>query len=216
MKHVIAYEGKVSSCLGLLLEEYAPLFVPWANHRVDVEGTYMRAPYWPSNFVEWVRELGKSKGKNEVFAVLVRTGTGKKASYQYVGHMGIHNISWPQGSGTTGSIIGVRSAQGRGVGTEAKLLLLYHAFKVLGLRKVISNVKGFNAQSAGHLIKCGYQFVGRYRRHIPHGGTFVDDVLFEVFPEDWEPIWDAYQKTGTLPRLTSEQRELLQKEIGTL
>jgi RimJ/RimL family protein N-acetyltransferase len=214
MKHVIAYEGKVTACLGLLQEEYGSLFVPWANRRVDVEGTLIRPPYSLSNFIEWIHELDKNKGRNEVFAVLLRTSASKKPSYRYIGHTGIHNIQWPQGFGTTGSIIGVKSAQGRGVGTEAKLLLLYHAFKVLGLRKIISNVKGWNAQSAGHLIKCGYKLVGRYRKHVPHNGTFVDDILFEVFPEDWEPIWDAYRKTKSLPRLTDEQRAFLQKEIG--
>lgn len=211
MKHIIVYEGKNGVSLGLLQEEYAPLFVPWANCRVDVEGTYIRGPYWPENFVEWVRTLQKKKGEDEVFAVLLKTGITRRPSYQYVGHTGIHRIQWPAGHGTTGSIIGQRSAQGRGVGTEAKLLLLYHAFRVLNLRKVLSGVKSFNARSAGHLLKCGYSIVGRYRKHIPHNGTFVDDILFEVFPEDWEPIWARYQKTGELPRLTDEQRQSLKK-----
>ncbi|MDD2657240.1 MAG: GNAT family protein [Candidatus Pacebacteria bacterium] len=212
MKHIIAYEGLAAMSLGLLQEAYGPLFVPWANRRIDVEGTHIRPPYWPNDFVEWLNALRKDKGRNEVFAILLKTKAGKTSSYRYVGQTGIHDIQWPQGVGTTGSIIGVKSAQGMGVGTEAKFWLLHHSFNVLGLRKVISHVKGFNLQSAAHLIKCGYKFVGKYRRHIPHDGKFVDDVLFEVFPEDWEPIWNLYKKTRIVPKLTKAQQKLL-KEV---
>jgi RimJ/RimL family protein N-acetyltransferase len=213
MQHIIVFKGLVGTSLGLLQEEYAAEFVPWANHRIDIEGTHVRPPYWPSNFVEWVRDLAKSKGIKEVFAILVPIKVDGQTAYRYVGHTGLHDVQWPQGFASTGSVIGAKDAQGRGVGTEAKLLLLYHAFKVVGLRKVVSSVKSFNVQSAAHLIKCGYKFVGLYRHHFPHDGKFVDSLLFEVFPEDWEPIWKAYQETKTLPKLTDEQKNFLKKEL---
>jgi len=215
MKHIIAYEGKVKTALGLMQEEYISLFLPWANRRVGIEGTNLRPPYAMSNGVEWVRKLEKDKGKHEVFAVLVRTTGAEQEPYQYVGHMGMHNIQWPNGCATTGSVIGADDARGRGVGTEAKLLLLYHSFMVVGLRKIISTVKAFNSQSAGHLIKCGYHFAGRYRQHFFHEGRFVDELHFEIFKEDWEPVWDRYQETGILPKLTDEQRALISKETSS-
>jgi len=46
-----------------------------------------------------------------------------------------------------------------GIGTEAMLLLLYHAFMILGLRKVTATVKVFNAPSMGHSIKSGYKLI---------------------------------------------------------
>jgi RimJ/RimL family protein N-acetyltransferase len=209
MKHDLAYEGKVQVALGRMKEEYVPLFVPWVNWRIGVEGTLLRPPYSLESGIEFVRGLEKSKGVDEAFAVLVRTNGRKKRTYRYVGHMGIHGIKWPDGFGSTGSVIGDRSAQGRGVGTEAKLLLMYHAFMILGLRKLTSSVKIFNLQSAGHLIKCGYKSCGRFRRHHLHEGAHIDELLFEAFREDWEPIWKEYQRTSVLPKLTNEQRENL-------
>ncbi len=205
MKHVFVYKGKVRVALGLMQEEYIPLFLPWANWRIGIEGTLLRPPYSLASGIEWVRGLDKAKGKNEVFAVLLRT-EAKRESYRYVGHMGVHNVQWPDGFATTGSVIGAKEARGHGVGTEAKLLLMYHSFMVLGLRKLISRVKVFNTQSAGHLIKCGYKPVGRFHKHNLHDGEYIDEILLEVFREDWEPIWEQYQTTGALPHLSDEQR----------
>lgn len=213
MKHVVAYEGKVVVALALMQEEYVPLFIPWVNWRIGVEGTLQRPPYSLAMGIDWVRGLDKSKGKDEVFAILSRTTNGTETTYDYVGHMGVHNVQWPHGCASTGSIIGATGAQGRGLGTEAKLLILYHAFMIMGLRKLTSTVKAFNAPSMAHLIKCGYKPVGRYRKHHLHEGEYVDEVLFEVFRDDWEPIWQCYQETAALPKLTDEQRRLIETDL---
>ncbi len=210
MKHIIVYEGKVGVALGLMQEAYVQHFLPWINWRIGIEGTLQRPPYSHAQGVEWIRSLDKAKGDHEVFAILVRE-TGKKRGYRYVGHTGIHHAhdSIP----ATGSLIWAANARGRGIGTEAKLLLLYHGFMVMGVRKITSNVKAFNVPSAGHLLKCGYQYVGRQRKHVFHEGVHVDRLLFEIFRENWEPIWEEYQKTATLPKLSDEQRAFLEKEM---
>lgn len=210
MTHIIAYEGRAKVSLGLMQEDYVPLYVPWINRRIGIEGTLQRPPYSIEGGKEWVRSLAKERGQNEVFAVLLKD----KKSYRYIGHTGVHHICWPDGRATTGSIFGAEKSQGRGYGTEAKLLLLYHAFMVLGIRKMESSVKAFNAQSLGHLLKCGYRIIGRKRRQCFHEGMFVDEILLEAFREDWEPIWDRYQKNGDLPKLTQAQRALVRKETA--
>lgn len=210
MKHIIAYEGKANVALGLMQKEYVKDFVPWVNWRIGVEGTLQRPPYSYAMGIEWVEGLDKERGNHEVFAVLLKA-RGKKPTYRYVGHMGIHGMK--KDVPETGSLIWSADARGRGIGTEAKLLLLYHAFMVLGIRKITSRVKSWNAPSAGHLIKCGYQLVGRQKKHVFHEGEYVDSLLFEVFREDWQPIWEEYQQTGTLPKLTNEQRTFLTNEM---
>lgn len=214
MEHVIAYEGKLVS-LGLMQKEYGPHFFEWANSREGIEGTLLRPPYTLNNWEEWLASLDKGKGSNEVFAILLHDEREGKRTYQYVGHTGLHNVRWPEGRGSTGSVIGDAAARQRGCGTEAKLHLLYHGFQVMGLRKIVSSVKAWNAQSLGHLVKSGYQVIGRHRRHVFHEGNLVDEILLEVFREDWEPIWGAYRETGGLPKLTDEQRAFIAKETSS-
>ena len=211
MKHVIAYKGVCGTSLGLMQEAYASSFVPWINWRIGVEGTQQRPPMSFEMGRQWVRELDQKKGSSEVFAVLTQKG---KRAHRFVGQMGVANISWPNGVGSTGSIVGEPSARGRGVGTEAKLLLLYHAFNVLGLRKLTSHVKSFNGPSLGHLLKCGYKIVGCHRKQDFHEGAFVDEYLLEVFRGDWEPIWAVYQETKTLPTLSQSARERIHRISG--
>jgi RimJ/RimL family protein N-acetyltransferase len=212
-EHIIAYEGLAGTCLGVMQEKYVPLYVPWVNLQKSVEGTMQRPPYTVESGIAWVRKLEGKKGTDEVFAVLAKIGTDAD-ELEYIGHMGIHEVSWPKASGVTGSIFGDPKAQRKGYGTEAKLLLLYHCFYRLGLRKVTSSVKAFNGNSIGHLFKCGYTIWGVEKRAQFHEGTFVDVVELEVFREDWEPIWERYQETRKLPSLTDEQRANVQKITG--
>lgn len=211
--HIIIYEGTRMS-LGLIQKSYGPTYVPWPNRRTDVNGTLQRGPYWPEDFDEWVDLLRKSKGKNEAFAVLVHEGEKGTRTYRYIGNMGIHGITWPSGYATTGSILGGDDGRGKGYGTEAKLWIQYHAFMILGLRKLSSEVKAFNAGSLGHLLKCGYRIIGRRKAHDFHEGSFVDTILLECFPEDWEPIWNGYRSSETLPKLSEEQQELVRRETN--
>lgn len=212
MDHILTYHGLVGVSLGLLQPEYGPDFLPWANAREAIKGTLQRPPYYPENWDGFLDHIAKSKGKHEVFAVLKHIGSEEKPAYEYIGHMGVHNIKWPDGIGATGSILGGKNARGNGLGTEAKLLLLYHCFYVLGLRKVVSTVKAFNGNSLGHLLKCGYKICGRHTKHIFHEGDFVDEILLELHREDFEPIWRKYKETKKLPRLTATQRKRVKKE----
>lgn len=196
-------------------KEYGPAYLEVVNQRDAIEGTLQGPPYFPSDFDDFVENLLKTKGKDEVFAILLHEKSGDEIHYRYIGHTGIHGMRWPDGRGTTGSLIIDVGLQGKGVGTEAKLLLLYHCFIVRNLRKVQSNVKAWNAKSLGHLIKTGYRMWGRSSANIAHNGEFVDEIFLEVFPQDWRPIWDQYKLTGELPKLTDEQRALVKKETNT-
>ena len=211
IKHVIAYEGILVS-LGVMQESYMEEFTIWANKRVGIEGTLLRPPYSLEGGREWVRNLEKTKGQHEIFAVLGRTQHTKHVTHRYVGHMGIHDITWPHGFAKTGSVIGAEEGRGRGYGTEAKLLLMHHAFHILGLRKMWSTVKSFNAPSMGHLMKCGYEPCGRLSAHHFHEGRYEDEIILQVFRERWEPIWKKYRETKRLPKLTDEQRTLITEE----
>lgn len=196
--------------------EYIPLFVPGANDREVMRGVIIQPPMTLEYEYAWYDRMVQNQN-TLIFAILLhlRDADGKVTGYQYIGHTGLHDITWPSGHATSGTIIADKSCFGKGYGKEAKLLLLFDAFFCRGLRKVCSNVKAFNGNSWGHLLACGYTQTGRKRLHHFSNGEFVDSIDFEVFREDWEPIWDAYQKTKSLPILTDEQRTLLQKEIGT-
>lgn len=212
----IIYDG-IHMSLGALQREYIPEVIKYVNDPRVSEGVLLRAPVTLEEEYQWYDGLldRKHAGTDYVFAIFLRGGTPESPAYTYIGHTGLHKISQRDSRATTGTLIFKTEWFKKNIGTEAKLWLQYHAFRVLGLRKLTSEVKAFNARSLGHLIKCGYRIVGRRKEQHFHNGRWVDEVLLEVFREDWEPIWAKYQETKEPPHLTPEQRELVEKETDS-
>jgi len=216
MNHFPVHHGLIHVSLGAMQRDYIPLFMPGINNPDVTRGLLIRPPLTLEQELAWYD--GLAKRENDVlFAILLheRDEAGSLTGYRYIGHTGLHGITWPDGRATSGTVIADPTCLGKGYGTEAKLLLLYEAFRNRGLRKVCSHVKAFNGNSWGHLLACGYEQTGRHEAQHFYNGSFVDEVSFGVFREDWEPVWQTYQETGSLPRLTVEQRALLEKETGS-
>ncbi len=209
---IVVYRGLVNVSLGVMSRDCIPIVTPHLNNLEVTEGTLIRPPVSLEMEYDWYDGLAKrsSAGTDDVFSILLHDNDS--TGFEYIGHTGLHHITWPDGRANTGSIIFKQDLLRRGYGTEAKLLLGFHAFRVKGLRKLTSEVKAFNARSLGHLIKCGYTICGRRKQQHFHNGSFVDEILLELFREDWECLWSDYERTKTLPSLTDEQRALVSAE----
>lgn len=207
-QHYIVYtspNGLVA--LAAMQRPYVDLVTPWMNDPEATAGIILNPPVRLESEVEWYEKIGKDS--DIIFAILSRKETSEK--FQYVGHTGLHRVTWPDARATSGTFIGDPEARGRGVGKEAKMLLLNHAFRVVGLRKVTSEVKAFNLASVGHLVACGYSIVGCRKEQHFSNGAYVDEILLEVHRGDFEPLWDIYQETQKAPKLTEEQKAEIKK-----
>ncbi|MFZ2167611.1 MAG: GNAT family protein [Minisyncoccia bacterium] len=213
--HYPIHHGLRNVSLGAMRKEYIPLLMPGVNDLQVTRGVLIRPPVTLEDELAWYDGLAQRKS-DVIFAILLheKDASGVVIGYRYIGQTGLHGIAWPGGHATSGTLICDESCFGKGYGTEAKLLLLYDAFRVRGLRKVCSDVKVFNGNSWGHLLACGYKQTGRRTKHHFYNGGFVDQVSLEIFREEWEPVWRAYQETKSLPKLTTEDRARLQKETS--
>ena len=206
--HYIVYispNGLVA--LAAMQRPYIDLVTPWLNDPEVTGGILLSPPVTLESEIAWYEGLGKEN--NIIFAILARKDTSEQ--FEYAGHTGLHRVTWPDARASTGTFIGKSEARGRGVGKEAKMLLLNHAFRVVGLRKVNSEVKAFNLASVGHLVACGYGVVGCRKEQHFHNGGFVNEILLEVHRRDFEPLWEQYQQTKEICKLTDEQKAKIQK-----
>jgi len=96
------------------------------------------------------------------------------------------------------AIIGEKDYWGKGYGTDAKMSLLYYAFRILNLHRVASSVYEFNTRSLDYNKHCGYKVEGVLRKNCFKEGQYYDEILLGVFREEWELIWDYYQKNGSV------------------
>lgn len=81
------------------------------------------------------------------------------------------------------------SAQRTGVNTEAKLLLLTHAFETMGCRALGFETSWFNHRSRAAIARLGAKQEGVLRHHLRHkDGTLRDTVVFSILDTEWPSV----------------------------
>lgn len=80
-------------------------------------------------------------------------------------------------------------AQRTGVNTEAKLLLLGHAFETLGCISVVFETSWFNHASRVAIARLGAKQDGVLRNHRRHkDGSPRDTVVFSILDNEWPAV----------------------------
>ncbi len=75
------------------------------------------------------------------------------------------------------------------INTEAKFLMLRHAFEVWGLNRVEFKTDAQNARSRAAIARLGAVEEGTLRHHrISHGGRVGDSVYFAIIAPDWPAV----------------------------
>jgi len=81
------------------------------------------------------------------------------------------------------------SAQRTGVNTEAKLLLLTHAFEVWRCIRVAFVTDVLNQQSRAAILRLGAKEEGILRNHmVMPGGRYRDSVCFSIIETEWPEV----------------------------
>ncbi len=166
-----------------LTKEDVPQMYVWVNDPELLQYLGMYLPTSLSKEEKWLEGLDSRNG-DITFGIEV---AGK-----LIGTMGIHRIDWKNRTATTGAMIGEKSYQGKGYGTEAKMLLLNYAFNTLNLRKIYSEVIAYNARSLAYSLHCGYKVEGRKIKDHFKNGKYHDLIVLGLFKKDWLPHWKKH------------------------
>ncbi|MFJ7248421.1 GNAT family N-acetyltransferase [Kitasatospora sp. NPDC098652] len=128
------------------------------------------------------RIAGAERGDSVWFAAVdLATGTA-------VGITGYHDINPVDESVEIGGTLYARSVWRTAVNTEAKLLLLTHAFEDLGTGRVYWKTDALNERSRNAILRLGAQFEGVLRRHrLRPTGTWRDSAYFSMLADEWPP-----------------------------
>ena len=159
-----------------LAEADAEAFVTWL---ADAEVTrFLKRRTAPTVAMEreWIDRVSRSE---------TDIVWGIELEGRLVGATGIHRIDWPDRHGTTGTLIGDRSAWGRGAGRDSMRVRARYAFTQTTLHKLCSSYLEGNAASGRAQASAGYREVGRLREQHFRDGRWVDKILTEVLRADW-------------------------------
>ena len=94
-------------------------------------------------------------------------------------------------------------AWGTAVNPECKLLLLAHAFEVVGVNRVALVTDAQNARSQAAIARLGAVREGVLRSHmVSQGGRVRDTVVFSIVAAEWPAV-----RAGLLARLAQHDAE---------
>jgi RimJ/RimL family protein N-acetyltransferase len=175
--------------------DHAPGLVAAAGERRDAYG-FTVVPDGIDAMLSYIRgQLVRVEGGDHVPFAQVRLTDSR-----VVGHTSLCTLRFPDGSTTPfAAEIGwtwlAASAQRTGINTEAKLLLMTHAFDTWRVARLDLKTDARNARSRAAIARLGASFEGVLRSWQPsvapgEEGRYRDSAMFSVVASEWPAVRD--------------------------
>lgn len=165
---------------------HAELF--WEVAKDDLEDIFRWIPYSVGTREDFTKLLDKAieeqrRGESVVFA------TVERASGRTIGSTRFMNIDRVNRRVEIGSTWIAPAWQRTAVNTEAKYLMLRHAFEVWGCMRVELKTDALNHKSRNAILRIGAKEEGTLRRHlVTWTGRVRDTVYFSILDSEWQNV----------------------------
>ena len=166
--------------------EHAELF--WEISRNDLEDIFRWIPYPMKTLDDFQKLIDKAfeeqvRGESVVFATVER-GSGRA-----IGSTRFMNIDRANRRVEIGSTWIAPPWQRTAVNTEAKYLMLRHAFEIWKCFRVELKTDALNEKSRNAILRIGAKEEGTLRRHvITWTGRVRDSVYFSILDSEWPEV----------------------------
>lgn len=178
-----------------LKKEDLLLINKWRNNlqnRVVTQG--YRGPVTVEVESSWLgKVLNNSDNRNIYFGIEMNKSNG------LIGIIQLNEIDYISGVTTCGILIGEQEERNKGIGAEAVRAILFYAFFILNLRKVITYIGDFNVQAFKVQKKAGKVYrEGCLKAHYHYKGRYVDLYIQSFFRDDFIHLLDEYTLQQTM------------------
>ena len=166
--------------------EHAQLF--WEIAKDDLGDIFRWIPYAMKTREDFEKLVNKAfieqeRGESVVFA------TVERASGKTIGSTRFMNIDRVNKRVEIGSTWIAPAWQRTAINTEAKYLMLRHAFEVWGCIRVELKTDGLNQKSRNAILRIGAKEEGTLRRQlVTSTGRVRDTVYFSVLDSEWPEV----------------------------
>lgn len=179
----VTLEGETVKLAPLKFEHLSPLYEAALDESLWI---------WTVNVVKTKEDmfryveaaLGEAARKSSLPFVTIEKKSGKIIGSTRFGNIDAHNrraeIGWtwinPQ-------------FQRTGINTEAKLLMLTHAFETWNCVRVELKTDVLNEKSRKAILRIGAKEEGIFRKHVvTDAGRFRDTVYFSIIDSEWQTV----------------------------
>ncbi len=169
-----------------ILREHARLF--WEVAKGDLEEIFRWIPYsmkTPEDFEKLIDKAFREqqRGESVVFA------TVERSSGRVIGSTRFMNIDRVNRRVEIGSTWIAPAWQRTGVNTEAKYLMLRHAFEEWKCIRVELKTDALNQKSRNAILRLGAKEEGTLRRHlVTWSGRARDTAYFSILDSEWPDV----------------------------
>jgi RimJ/RimL family protein N-acetyltransferase len=181
----LTLEGKVVR-LEPLHAEHGPLLWDAAKHAVDE--IFRWVPYCMHTEGDLQQSVNRFL-KEQEHGSSVPFATVERASGRLIGSTRFMNMDLPNRRVEIGSTWIAPAWQRTSVNTEAKLLMLRHAFETWGCFRVELKTDALNQQSRAAILRLGAKEEGTLRQHmVTWNGRRRDSVYFSILDTEWPAV----------------------------
>lgn len=154
-------------------------YAEWINlQEADVFTEHAQFPHSREDLERYLADRNTSE--HHIWLAIV-----EKESGQHVGNIELSDIDWVHRKAKYSIIIGDESAQGKGYGFEASLLLLRHAFGKLNLNRLELGVHEDNVAARKLYEKLGFSEEGRLRQAFLREDSYRDLIVMGLLAEEF-------------------------------
>ena len=189
----VTLEGTVVR-LDPILHEHAELF--WEVAKNDLENIFRWIPYAMRTADDFRRLIDNAfaeqdRGESVVFATVERD------SGRVIGSTRFMNIDRVNRRVEIGSTWIAPAWQRTAVNSEAKYLMLRHAFEAWGCIRVELKTDALNQRSRNAILRIGAKEEGTLRRHlVTWTGRVRDTVYFSILDDEWPAAKERLEGMG--------------------
>ncbi|MFA6551004.1 MAG: GNAT family N-acetyltransferase [Patescibacteria group bacterium] len=152
----------------LNLADVSQAYCDWLNDAEVNKLLYVKS-WTMSGLKDYVAQ--RLKNSNCFFA-----GIFDKKNDLHIGTIKLEPINWRKQEAKLGLVIGNKNYWGKGIGTEATKLMVGHAFKKMGLKKIKLSVHLENKPAIGVYEKAGFK-VDAIKKSAEQAGRLFDRLM---------------------------------------
>jgi len=154
-----------------------------AAFATGLEGAFHTTVPNPETIAAWYERIEREQAAGRAMPFTVRDAAGEIAGVTRFLRMAPAHRRLEIG----GTIYATR-VQRTGLNTEAKMLLLTHAFEMLGCYCVQIRTDFLNRQSRAAIERLGARMDGVIRGHVILNGHYRDSVLYSILEHEWPGV----------------------------
>lgn len=163
-----------------------PNFVRWFNDAEVLRNLDAYAPMGEADETAWFDRMLAAQGKADYNFVICLLDDDRP-----IGTVGLHKISWKDGSADFGIAIGEKSQWDKGHGTDALRAICEFGFGTLRLERIGLLVYEGNDRARRSYEKAGFRHEGTLRRAHFARGEHHDVHVMGLLREEWARLADG-------------------------